>query len=107
MREVFEKQADNWRLELVRLRRKQAAQLFSLSDRLTEWSRESGRSLEAQQALSLFAEMRRMIATTQTEWPLSLINDEESLDAYSVASRRAIASSEAFFSFMRQLLGPE
>jgi hypothetical protein len=104
MRDLFERKPIDWKLGLVRLRRTQSAQLATLSECLIEWSGEALDEPSRTEVMRLFTDMRRSIALTQTEWPLSLINDAAALDAYSAASRRTIEASSAFFSWMKARL---
>lgn len=101
MRAVFEAKSGNWKLELVKLRRIQGVQLSILSESLGKWAGQVLDPGDRETATRLFAEMRRSVGTTQAEWPLSLINDAESLRRYNAASQHAIAASTAFFSWIR------
>ena len=104
MRTVFEAQADNWKVDLVRLRRVQSTHLSALSAALINWSVEALDAGSREEIVRLFAEMRRAILLTQAEWPLSLINDAAALKAYTLASRRTIHASTAFFASMKAKL---
>jgi len=100
MRAVFEEKTASWKVDLVRLRRTQSTHFSALAETLNAWSAEALDAASREEIVHLFAEMRRAIALTQTEWPLSLINDAASLEAYTQASRRTIEASSAFFAWM-------
>ncbi|AUW57421.1 hypothetical protein C1T17_04205 [Sphingobium sp. SCG-1] len=101
MKAAFEAQSENWKLDLIRLRKIQASQLSALSESLAGWSHDRLDAAAGREITALFIAMRRAISMTQTIWPLSLIKDPASLEAYTLASRQTIEASEAFFAWMR------
>ncbi|MDB5583759.1 MAG: hypothetical protein JWR80_8935 [Bradyrhizobium sp.] len=104
MRELFESQGGNWKLELIRKRRVQAKQLIDVSRALTHWAEDGSNKTDLDEAKNMFEKMRRSIMMGQTEWPLSLIHDEASLQSFSVAARRNGQASEEFFRWIRAQL---
>jgi len=104
MRTLLVDRGDNWKLEMVSYRREQAVLLGVVAEHLQAWLNALGDLTFATEVSQIFSNMRRSIALTQSQWPLSLITTADDLAAYSKGSHETVQLSERFFEMVRSRL---
>lgn len=104
MADISARKEESWKFVMVQKRRELASQMASLAEDLDAWLPELSDGDVAKQIRNSFTELRHVIALTQTQWPLSLIDTPNAPDGYGDALRQLTEKSEAFFASVKRRL---